>query len=406
MPAADGDVVGHSGGREAGEGEGAHFDRVVDQFVIIGGAVQAERVLGGGARFAVGRRQRRGDAPVAVSATRRRLDIDEARRLFLTNDAQEDAGAVEEGVRFVEVGAAYRKIPGMDFAGDGERRAEFERRGLPGVLAELDQRHVLAARFGADGDDVAGEIADQVAARNPCRQGKTLSGRVARGNRAFDVEAVRRRVGRTDSITYGNCFHRQQYMRRIGWVHILRWRSRRSPPQRGRRARNSLLLGRFIYIPVGAARWLGNAGRQRSDDHIVRGNDAQEFAGDGGRNTAPGKRIHLFAYRSEEHHYRGQRGVLPGQRLHARGDDRATAQHGAPSGYAGSGLRRHVAGSESRPALAWSSQEPAQGRRLLLGRRQRFAGARKRAGRRLSVGAQSPDARRDPGRRNGLRAYQ
>ena len=67
----------------------------------------------------------------------------------------------------VEVGAAHREVPRMNLVVQGERLLRLDRRRLPGVLVELGQRYRLAAGFGTDGDDVAGEIADQVAAGNP-----------------------------------------------------------------------------------------------------------------------------------------------------------------------------------------------------------------------------------------------
>ena len=68
-----------------------------------------------------------------------------ARRAFLANDAQENAGAVEESVRFVQMRAAYRQIPGMNFANDAERLPCAQRRGLPGVFVKFAEAYRPAA---------------------------------------------------------------------------------------------------------------------------------------------------------------------------------------------------------------------------------------------------------------------
>ena len=197
------DLMWNATGLKGGVAEAAHFDRVVDQFVVVFGAVQAEAVAPGFAALVAGGLNwihRRGDAPVLVAFACRRLDIDVARRLFLPDHAQEDAGAVEEGVRLVKVRAAHREIPGVDLDDDSQRRRVLQRRRLPGVLVELLQRDRLAACFGANRHDVAGEVADQVAAGNPCRQRETLPDRIGQIDGAAHFEAMCGGMGWQDGV--------------------------------------------------------------------------------------------------------------------------------------------------------------------------------------------------------------
>jgi hypothetical protein len=57
---------------------------------------------------------------------------------------QEDAGAVEEAVGLVEVGAAHRQIPRIHGVAQGHRALDAGRQ-LPAVLVELGGRDGLAA---------------------------------------------------------------------------------------------------------------------------------------------------------------------------------------------------------------------------------------------------------------------
>ena len=91
----------------------------------------------------------------------------------------------------------------------GERLLRLDRRRLPGVLVELGQRYRLAAGFGTDGDDVAGEIADQVAAGNPRGQGESLAGGVGLCDAAADVIAMGGRFCRRQRVADG-CGHREE----------------------------------------------------------------------------------------------------------------------------------------------------------------------------------------------------
>ena len=129
MASGDGDFVRNAAGFESGVAEVAHFDRVVDQLVVVLRAVKAEAMAFGLAApvvAAVCRAHCCGDAPVLVALAFRRLDIDKARRILLSDHAQEGAGAVEEGVRLVKVRAAHREIPGIDLDDDRQRCRLFQ----------------------------------------------------------------------------------------------------------------------------------------------------------------------------------------------------------------------------------------------------------------------------------------
>ena len=219
VPAGNRHFVRHAASFEAEMGEGAHLDRMVDQLVVVGGAVEAEAQCRGSAAlstFSARRRERSGHAPALEFASGRWLQVDEAGRVLLAEHAQEDAGAVEEAVCRVEVGATYREVPGVDGHGHRQRGAILDRRGLPGVLVELVEAHGFAAGFGADGDHMAGEFTNQVAARNPRRQSEALATRRRARHGAADFEMVCGRVGRENAIAEGRERHEGSGKIRVG----------------------------------------------------------------------------------------------------------------------------------------------------------------------------------------------
>ena len=204
--AGEGDFVQYAAGGETHQGEFAHFDGVIDQFVVIFCLVKPETLRRGILCF-----ECRGDAPMAERRIVRWPDIDQAGLRFLPEHAQKDAGAVKEAVCLIEMRAPYRQIPGVDFAGNGQCPAGRECFCLPGLLVEFAQVHRLAARFGANGDDVPGKIADQITAGNPGRQGKTLTFRRRCGDLATHFEAVRGRVQWTDGVADRIIFHERPW---------------------------------------------------------------------------------------------------------------------------------------------------------------------------------------------------
>ncbi len=81
VAAGDHHLVRDAAGVEGGVAEMAHFDRVVDQLVVILGAVEAKTVTFGLAAFLAGcafRGQCGGDAPILEALALRRLDVDQA----------------------------------------------------------------------------------------------------------------------------------------------------------------------------------------------------------------------------------------------------------------------------------------------------------------------------------------
>ena len=187
------DLVRHAGGLEAFQPEAAHLDRVVDQRVVVGRAVAAETVSG-----RAGFRQRRRDPPVAKRAAGRRCEIDLVRLAVAAVDPDEDAGAVEEPVRFVEMRRAHRRVPGVHPIPEAERPAA--RRRAPAVLVDLVDRDRRSAAVGGQRDDVARELADHVAAGNPGGQREALAVGVGRGDSARHLEVVAARVDRHDPV--------------------------------------------------------------------------------------------------------------------------------------------------------------------------------------------------------------
>jgi hypothetical protein len=159
--------------------KGAHGDRVIDQFVIVGGSVEAESVSPGS--LVTCRSERGGDTPGFEVPADRPLDIDQTRQMFVTEGTQEYAAAIEEGVCLVDMRSAYREIPGVDLADDGKRHTLAERRSLPAMFVELGERDRFAGSLGTNRDDVACEVTNQVAAGDPGRQRETLPRRVGCG---------------------------------------------------------------------------------------------------------------------------------------------------------------------------------------------------------------------------------
>ncbi|MNV90300.1 hypothetical protein D3C71_1846740 [compost metagenome] len=91
--------------------------------------------------------------------------------------SQKHAGAVEKAVGFVQVRATHRQVPGVHHVLHPQRAVGGG--DLPGVVVDLVDNHAARARVGRYGFDLAREVADQVAARNPGRQRQALA--VGRG---------------------------------------------------------------------------------------------------------------------------------------------------------------------------------------------------------------------------------
>ncbi|MCY1541916.1 hypothetical protein D9M68_776320 [compost metagenome] len=111
------------------------------------------------------------DLPAVDAAGRGQLH--QAGQVILAMHAQKDAGAVEEAVGFVQVRAAHRQVPGVDHVFHSQRAVAGRR--LPSVVVRFVDGQAAGARIGRQRFDLAREVADQVAARNPGRQGQALA---------------------------------------------------------------------------------------------------------------------------------------------------------------------------------------------------------------------------------------
>src|SRR5690606_35037228 len=104
-----------------------------DEGVVVGRGVQPEAVPLGRRRAPVRQRQAGVDLPVAC--VRGRMQVKQAGRSLVARGRKKDAGAVEEGVGFVQMGASYGKVPGIDDIFDMQRTAAGL--ALPAVIAGL-----------------------------------------------------------------------------------------------------------------------------------------------------------------------------------------------------------------------------------------------------------------------------
>jgi hypothetical protein len=167
---------------------------LVDQLGVIGGAITAESP----GRRAIGRQGRR-HLPAGARRAGRRLDVEPAGPVCGAFHPQEEAGAVAQGVIAVEVGGAHRQLAGIDVVDQRHRR--IDRRQLPGRFVDFrkpDRPAVVG--FSAQGDDVPGEIAHQIAAGNPGRQGDALAGARRRVDAAAHRKAMRIRRRRAERV--------------------------------------------------------------------------------------------------------------------------------------------------------------------------------------------------------------
>jgi hypothetical protein len=95
--------------------------------------------------------------------------------MLATFDAQAQRGAVEKAPRRIEKRRAHRRVERVDAVADDERAA-FGAVGLPARLVELLKRHRRPTLLGGEAREMASELADQIAARNPDRQAEALAG--------------------------------------------------------------------------------------------------------------------------------------------------------------------------------------------------------------------------------------
>ena len=183
------ELVGHTAGFELAAPEVAQLDRMVDQFVVVGGLE-----FGRAARCACCCPHRGGDLPL-----RRQLaDLQALRLAVSAMHPQQQAGAVEKAASGVEKRRPHRGVEGVDAVAQRQRTAALAIH-RPGGLVELCQRAGLAALAGLKPGDVAGEFAHHVAARNPDRQRHGLP-HIRLGHRDRDAIVVAVQIGDIDAV--------------------------------------------------------------------------------------------------------------------------------------------------------------------------------------------------------------
>ncbi len=143
--------------------EVADLDRMVDELVVVGRDVAAEAAL-----VDVRRRQRRRDAPRGRRRLARRRELDFDGLVLAAGRRREHVRAVDERAPAVEIRAAHRLVERVHGQRHGQR--PIGARAAPGRLRDLLDADLAAAARRADRDDVARELAQQIAARYPRRQ--------------------------------------------------------------------------------------------------------------------------------------------------------------------------------------------------------------------------------------------
>ena len=183
--AGDGHLVPLPQGLEGGERVGPDLHRRVAQLVVVTGG-EAERPAVEG----------RGDPPA-----RGRRDEELHRLVHPPLGVQEEVRAVPVAVGAVEVGGAHRGVVGVDAVADPDLRGSA-RLHPEAVLVEPHHRQPgPGAVVGLDALQVARELADQVAARGPDREGedRRRPGRVEDG---FHLEEVGMGLCHGDAVAH------------------------------------------------------------------------------------------------------------------------------------------------------------------------------------------------------------
>lgn len=193
MPPGDRDLVRHASHVEARPGEVAGLDRMIEELVVVDGAIGAEAALGRPVARHGGRHP-----PRRIFVARGCRDVDDARRVLAAFGQQEHRRAVEIAAGGVEVGRAHRQVERVHLRDD--RHASARGRRVPRALVDLPDRQRLAVARRAHLHEVAREVADQVAAGNPGGQQEAmaLGGRLVDGDGDFVQVCVR--VERGDAI--------------------------------------------------------------------------------------------------------------------------------------------------------------------------------------------------------------
>src|SRR5690606_27978195 len=96
----------------------AHFHGMIHQGIVIRSLIHAETMSLGDLASAPYRLQAGVDAPVRCACAG--SDRDLAGLLFPSMDSQKHAGAIEETVSLIQVGAPHRQVPGINAISQGE----------------------------------------------------------------------------------------------------------------------------------------------------------------------------------------------------------------------------------------------------------------------------------------------
>ena len=159
------ETVRHAAGLEGGTPERAHLDGAIGQFVVIGRHIPAKS-----ARIDPDRFKTCGQFPMLG----RWFNGNVLRLAGLPQYHEAQAGRVEEAPVGIEPGGSHRGIVRLHLIGNVQglaRRAI----NLPAVLVDLLHGTGLSALPCLQRQQFPRKLADQIAARNPCRQGKLLA---------------------------------------------------------------------------------------------------------------------------------------------------------------------------------------------------------------------------------------
>ena len=122
----------HAMGFKTNQLELAHFDRMIDQLVIVIRNVSTKTMT---TRLQLG--QRSSYAPLTKGLAFRCLYIDDVPQIFLAMHLQENAGAIKKTMRLIQMRRTYRQIPRIDLISESQR--PLAAGGAPAVLVELGE---------------------------------------------------------------------------------------------------------------------------------------------------------------------------------------------------------------------------------------------------------------------------
>src|SRR5690606_22113941 len=153
-PPGDDEPVRDAARVELGLLERGNLERMVDQLVVVVGAIAPEAAL-----VDCDRPHRRRDAPFGATRIRRRLELDLDRLALPVLRHQEQRGAVEETAAGIEECAAHRRIERVDLRRDDE--VAFRASAPPRALVALLDEDGTPAALCPNADDMTRELPQQ-----------------------------------------------------------------------------------------------------------------------------------------------------------------------------------------------------------------------------------------------------